>query len=120
MRRTRLNTIVAALAPDVLGRVRYKGSDSGGYLGGGTQDGDYSESTRREIDQEVKRITDEAEAKAYKVLTDNIHHLHSITEALLEYESLSGSEVHKLIAGESIRTSVNDSEKPQSSLPPLG
>ncbi len=104
---------------DVLGRVRYKGSDSGGYLGMGAQDGDYSEETRREIDQEVKKITDDAENRALKVLTDNIHHLHHIAEALLEYESLSGSDVQKIIAGEEMRTISCDNDKPQSSLPPL-
>jgi cell division protease FtsH len=104
---------------DVLGRVRYKGSDSGGYLGMGAQDGDYSEETRREIDQEVKKITDDAENRALKVLTDNIQHLHHIAEALLEYESLSGSDVQKIIAGEEMRTISCDNDKPQSSLPPL-
>ncbi len=104
---------------DVLGRVRYKGSESGGYLGMGAQDGDYSEETRREIDQEVKKITDDAENRALKVLTDNIKHLHHIAEALLEYESLSGSDVQKIIAGEEMRTISCDNDKPQSSLPPL-
>lgn len=104
---------------DKLGRVRYKGSDNGGYIGMSAQDGDYSEETRREIDQEVKRITDNAEMRALKVLTDNIHHLHHVAEALLEYESLSGNDVQKIIAGEEVRVTASDSDKPQSSLPPL-
>ena len=100
---------------DKLGRVRYRNSD--GY--GGSQDSDYSEETRREIDLEVKRITDEAEAKALKVLTDKIQHLHDVANALLEYESLSGQEVQKIIDGEKIKVGVNDNDKYNSSLPPL-
>jgi len=103
---------------DKLGRVRYKGADNGGYIGGGGQDGDYSEETRREIDQEVKRLTDEAEAHAFKVLRENIQHLHSVSQALLEYESLSGKEVQKIIDGEAIRLDDADDETPKSSLPP--
>jgi cell division protease FtsH len=104
---------------DILGRVRYKGSDNSGYLGMGGQDGDYSEETRREIDQEVKRIISEAESLAIKVLTDNMHHLHNVTNALLEYESLSGKEVKQIIDGEEIRTYDSDGDKPKSSLPML-
>ncbi|MFT6073011.1 MAG: cell division protease FtsH [Alphaproteobacteria bacterium] len=102
---------------DLLGRVRYKGNENGGYPG--AQDGDYSESTRREIDQEVKRITDNAERHAVKTLTEHIKHLHNVSEALLEYESLSGKEVKKIIDGQPIRVYDADHDKPKSGLPSL-
>ena len=95
---------------DKLGRVRYKGDDQGGYLGGGAKSGDVSEETLREIDMEVKRLTDDAEALARQVLTDNSVHLEAVSQALLEFETLSGSEVDQIIEGTFSRESDNSGD----------
>jgi cell division protease FtsH len=88
---------------DKLGRVRYKGDDNAGYLGGGAGRGEASEETLREIDTEVRCLIDSAETLARKVLTDNIDHLHAVSLALLEYETLSGDEVKLILEGKKIR-----------------
>ncbi len=59
-----------------------------------------SEDTARQIDEEVRRIIDEAETKARQVLTDHIDELHKLTDALLEYETLSGAEVARVLNDE--------------------
>ncbi len=54
----------------------------------------YSEQVAAEIDHEIHRIVDKAYEKAEQILTENIDMLHSLAEALLEYETLSGEEFH--------------------------
>ena len=54
------------------------------------------------IDDEIRRIIEEAETKARDVLTEHMDDLHRLAKALLEYETLSGEDVQKLLRGESI------------------
>ncbi|HEX4694271.1 ATP-dependent zinc metalloprotease FtsH [Sphingomonas sp.] len=61
-----------------------------------------SEETSQLIDSEVRVLVEEAESVARKVLTENIEQLHRLGEALLVYETLSGEETKKIIAGEDI------------------
>src|SRR3546814_20901702 len=61
-----------------------------------------SEETAKLIDAEVRRLVEEGEKAARKVLTDNIDELHLLAGALLEYETLSGEEAKRAIKGEDI------------------
>src|SRR3546814_6357738 len=61
-----------------------------------------SEETAKLIDAEVRRLVEEGEKVARKVLTDNIDELHLLAGALLEYETLSGEEAKRAIKGEDI------------------
>ena len=54
------------------------------------------------IDSEVRRLLEEAEVVARKVLTENLDQLHRLANALLEYETLSGEETKRVIAGQDI------------------
>ncbi|MBE0432086.1 ATP-dependent zinc metalloprotease FtsH [candidate division WOR-3 bacterium] len=58
---------------------------------------DYSETTAREIDEEVKRIVDEAEANAESIIKKNVSKLKSLAQALLEKEILSGEEIDNIL-----------------------
>ncbi|OGR29570.1 MAG: cell division protein FtsH [Desulfuromonadales bacterium GWD2_54_10] len=58
----------------------------------------YSEATAVEIDTEIKRIVDEAYARALSLLQDNITNLHNLSECLIEKENLTGAEVDEIIA----------------------
>jgi cell division protease FtsH len=57
---------------------------------------DYSEKTSQIIDQEVKKIVDEAHAKASGFLVKNKKLLQKITKILLEKEILEGDDFEKL------------------------
>ncbi len=59
---------------------------------------DYSESTAQAIDQEVKSLIDEAYSRAKVLLLDERSKLDLIARALLEYETLEGSQIRDLIA----------------------
>ena len=50
----------------------------------------------------MRRLIEEAEHAARSVLTDNLDQLHRLGSALLEYETLSGDEIKKVVAGEPI------------------
>jgi cell division protease FtsH len=67
-----------------------------------SQHRDYSERTAQLIDDEVKRIITEAEAKATDLLANNMDHLHTIAKALLEREILDGEEISTLMRGEEL------------------
>src|SRR3546814_19485604 len=61
-----------------------------------------SEETAKLIDAEVRRLVEEGEATARKVLTDHLDELHLLAGALLEYETLSAEEAKPAIAGADI------------------
>jgi cell division protease FtsH len=70
---------------------------------------DFSDKTTEVIDEEVKRIIDVAYRDARRLLEENREKLAAVADALLKYETLSGEEVKKLIAGETIdRPTVAD------------
>jgi len=60
---------------------------------------EYSEKTAEAIDNEVKRITDEAYAQAKQVIEENREKLSNIAEALLKYETLDADEVTLILEG---------------------
>ena len=61
-----------------------------------------SEATAQIIDQEVRRLIEEAEGKAKQILTERIDALHIIAKSLLEYESLSSDEIDQVLRGEKV------------------
>jgi len=58
---------------------------------------DYSDDTARVIDEEVERILREQETRCREVLSDNRKGLDLVARALLEYETIDGAEVTRLI-----------------------
>jgi cell division protease FtsH len=76
------------------------------YHGGSSEDiyarsssTEHSDSTSQLIDAEIKHIIDEGYNFAKKVLTDRLKDLHTLAEALLEHETLSGAQIKNLLAG---------------------
>ena len=63
------------------------------------------------IDEEVRRLIEEAENRARKVLTDKADDLETLAQALLEYETLSGKEVDSLLRGDAVfRPDLNEDD----------
>ncbi len=58
-----------------------------------------SDETARLIDSEVKRFVEKGLERARQILTDHVDQLHTIALALLEFETLTGEEIKRLIAG---------------------
>jgi cell division protease FtsH len=80
-----------------LGMVQY-GSDQHSFLGR-EMDGakNYSEATAQDIDAEVKRIINEQYEVAKQVIATHRDKLDIIARALLEYETLDGSQVEEIV-----------------------
>jgi cell division protease FtsH len=86
-----------------LGRVRYGDNEQELFLGHSvTQTRGVSEATAQLIDSEVRRLIEEAESSARRILVEHIDELHRLAQALLEYETLSGDEIRGLLRGEPI------------------
>jgi len=63
---------------------------------------DYSEHTAVEIDGEVRTIVMEAYDRAKSTLSDNLHGLKALAEALLDKETLDGKEIGAILAAAGI------------------
>ena len=80
-----------------LGFVYYGGSESRDVF---IAEREYSDGTARIIDEEIKRLIDEAYADAERLLGKEWKNVAAVAEALLKYETLQGEEVQRLIRGE--------------------
>ncbi|MBW7910588.1 MAG: ATP-dependent metallopeptidase FtsH/Yme1/Tma family protein [Alphaproteobacteria bacterium] len=79
-----------------------------GYSAGSPQN--IAGSTAAKVDAEVKRIVEDAYVSAKKTLVDNLHELHALAKALLEYESLNGEEIPRVIKGEPLVRTTAEQE----------
>ena len=59
----------------------------------------FSEETSRAIDEEVKRMIDEAYADAKRIINENRTKLESLASALLEKETMDGKDVESIVRG---------------------
>ncbi len=110
---------------DKLGRVRYNGNEQEVFLGHSiTQSKNLSDETAKLIDEEVRKLITEGEATAKRILNKRKNDLHSLAAALLEYETLTGEEVERLLRGEKISREEpgekSKPHKPTSSVPTAG
>jgi cell division protease FtsH len=84
------------LGPRVLGRnhdMPFLGREMGA-------EPDYSEEIAREIDDEIRRVIEEAHELAVKVLTEHIDDLHKVSGILIERETIDKDQFERLLAGE--------------------
>ncbi len=82
---------------DKLGFVSYSGTDTEERF---IPEKDYSDETARIIDEEIKRLIDEAYVEAEQLIDTNWDKVTAIAEALLKYETLTGDDVHRIMRGE--------------------
>ncbi len=81
-----------------LGMVEYGEHEDYVFLGRDiSKSRNYSEETARLIDAEVKRLIDEAYARARDILTTHRDKLDAIAKGLMEYETLDGSQIREII-----------------------
>jgi len=58
---------------------------------------DFSEQVALEIDKEVRQLVMDAYERTKRILTEHIHSLHALAEALLEKEVLDGMEIDEIL-----------------------
>ena len=96
------------LGPRTLGRnheMPFLGRDMGA-------EPDYSDEIAREIDDEIRRIVEEAHERARKVLTDQMSELHKLSQILIERETIDKDQFERLLAGEPEETVFAEPEPP--------
>jgi len=80
-----------------------------------------SDETQQVVDAEVKRFVDEGYQTAQKVIRDNIDDLHTIAQALIEFETLTGDEIRGLMEGKTpLRPSDTDPPVKSTGVPTAG
>jgi cell division protease FtsH len=91
---------------DRLGFVRYAGEDKRDTF---MADRDFSDETARVMDEEVRRMVDEAYATARTTLKEKWEQVEAVAEALLRHETLTADDVHRLMRGEELaKPTVSD------------
>ena len=89
-----------------LGVVNYAGPKRAAFLDSpfGPERGDYAEETARKIDAEVKRILDEAHARARHELQAHRQVLDDLSQRLLEVEVIEADELQRILGGTNTAT----------------
>ncbi len=60
---------------------------------------DYSEEVAREIDEEIRRVIEEAHLRAHEVLKDHMEELHRLSAILIERETIDKDQFLRLLEG---------------------
>jgi len=84
---------------DKVGNVDYEQAHEG-YMGNAAGGFSISAHTKELIEDEVKRMIDDAYEKAHAILTEKKDEWNRLAQGLLEYETLTGAEIQRVIRGE--------------------
>ncbi|HEY6047977.1 MAG TPA: ATP-dependent zinc metalloprotease FtsH [Sphingomicrobium sp.] len=86
---------------DALGPLQYAEPEEEVFLGYSVnRQRQMSNETAQAIDKEIRTVVENGYKRAQTVLTENKEQLEALAQALLEYETLSGDEIKKVLAGE--------------------
>ncbi|WP_040256768.1 ATP-dependent zinc metalloprotease FtsH [Rickettsia hoogstraalii] len=85
---------------DLIGPIFHGSSSDDMY--GRQPSNETSEATAELIDAEVKRIITQGYEFAKDILTKHIDQLHTLANALIEYETLSGQQIKNLLSGRAL------------------
>ena len=85
---------------ETLGPLTYGEEQGEVFLGRTmTQRKEVSESINSQIDAEVRRIVDIAYTEAKKILSEKVHILHLMAEALMKYETIDEKQIQEIFEG---------------------
>ena len=84
---------------DEVGNIDYSEAHNG--YSGSTGGFSISTKTKELIESEVKKFIDDAYDVAYKLIEDNAEEFDRLAQGLLEYETLTGDEIKRVMRGES-------------------
>ncbi len=99
-----------------LGNINYS-TEQQTYLGPQGNGMSASPDMQALIDEEVRKLVDEGYETAKSILTKKNGDLKRLAEGLLEYETLTGDEIKKVIAGKPLNRGEDDDEEDSGSAP---
>jgi cell division protease FtsH len=101
---------------DKLGNINYTSTQES-FLGSQSQF-NASDESREIIDQEVRRLVDEAFERAKTILRENKEELENLARGLLEYETLTGEDMMRVIRGEKPKADDDEGGPPEPEVSP--
>ena len=96
---------------DNLGNIDYA-NEQQTYLGPSSPGSHLGPETQEKIDIEVRKLVDEGYAKAKSILKKEKKKLDLLANGLLEYETLTGSEITQVLAGKPLNRDLDDFDEP--------
>ena len=95
---------------DKIGDIDYQAAHEG-YAGGNIGGFSISTKTKELIEQEVKKLIDDGYAQALSILKKKKKEFERLAQGLLEYETLTGDEINKIIKGQKLSSDDEDNKK---------
>ncbi len=108
---------------DRLGPLTYSEDEGEIFLGRSvTQHKNLGDDTARIIDEEVRSLIDKNYQRAESILKEHLEVLHTMTDALMKYETIDASQIDALMAGEEVSApkdwvDIDDDDDTSSSTP---
>lgn len=99
-----------------LGYVDYA-NEQQSYLGAYGGGSNHSSMTQKMIDDKVRQLVQEGYDTAKKILTEHSDDLENLAQGLLEYETLTGPEIGRVMRGEPLNRGDDDADTPSSGTP---
>ena len=96
---------------DNLGNIDYA-NEQQTYLGPTSPGSHLGPETQEKIDIEVRKLVDEGYAKAKSILKKEKKKLDLLANGLLEYETLTGSEITQVLSGKPLNRDLDDFDEP--------
>jgi cell division protease FtsH len=95
---------------DKIGDIDYQAAHEG-YAGGNIGGFSISTKTKELIEQEVKKLIDDGYTLALSILKKKKKEFERLAQGLLEYETLTGDEINKIIKGQKLTSEDEDVKK---------
>ncbi|MGY6705833.1 ATP-dependent zinc metalloprotease FtsH [Roseinatronobacter sp.] len=99
-----------------LGYVDYA-NEQQSYLGSYGGGSNHSSMTQKMIDDKVRQLVQEGYDTAKRILTEHADDLENLAQGLLEYETLTGPEIKRVMRGEPLNRDDDDANTPSSGTP---
>jgi cell division protease FtsH len=96
---------------DKVGNIDYQQAHEG-YMGNGAGGLSVSASTKELIEDEVKTLIDQGYETAHKLIVEKKEEFERLAQGLLEYETLTGDDIQKVIKGLPLTHDDDDGDKP--------
>jgi len=96
---------------ETLGNIEYV-AEQQSYLGSQGAQFIAGPEAREQIDAETRKLVDEGYETAKRILTEKAEDLERLAQGLLEYETLTGAEINKVMAGEQLNRGGDEDDTP--------
>ena len=100
-----------------MGPLMYEEDEGEVFLGrsAASSQSHVSAETKRQIDEEVRSIIDSCYAKAKQLLEDNVDKLHTMADALMQFETIDSDQIDDIMAGNKPRPPKDSGGGPSAS-----